>query len=82
VAKDDRIKAIELSGPDFIPVSIYFLPATWKKYRDELNDIAQRYPEFFGENYKESRDYDDIDGMYAAGEHACGLISPKAAMHT
>jgi len=64
-----RIDAMNFNFPDYIPVRISLLPATWKKYREELNELVARYPELFEKELAEKRDYDDIRGTYSRGEH-------------
>ncbi|MBE0696906.1 MAG: hypothetical protein IH586_08275 [Anaerolineaceae bacterium] len=65
---EDRIKAINFDCPEFIPVSAYFLPAAWMKYREALDEIIERHPFLFGEK-DENRDYDAVGGTYTEGEH-------------
>ncbi|PJB60765.1 MAG: hypothetical protein CO096_32250 [Armatimonadetes bacterium CG_4_9_14_3_um_filter_66_14] len=66
---DDRRKAIEFDSPEFIPVGVSLLPATWKRYREELEELVARHPVIFGETTKGERDFDAIGGTYAEGEH-------------
>ncbi|MFW6269148.1 MAG: uroporphyrinogen decarboxylase family protein [Bacillota bacterium] len=64
----DQIKAMNFDNPDYIPVRVSLLPATWKKYRNKLDQLVARHPIIFGEN-PQKRDYDDIRGTYTKGEH-------------
>ncbi len=67
---DDRWKAMAFEGPDFIPVSVGFLPATWMKYRDDLDALVARHPVLFGGDQPEDRDYDAIwSPTYGEGRH-------------
>jgi hypothetical protein len=67
--QDDRIKAMKFEGPEHIPVGIGLLPATWMKYREELDALVARHPVIFGER-KKDRDYDEVwKGTYVEGEH-------------
>jgi len=66
---DDRIKAIERTYPEHIPVGVYMLPAAWKKHRERLEEVVMRHPVLFGEYKPGSRDFDDIGGTYAEGDH-------------
>ena len=66
---DDRRKAMEFDHPEFIPVSVSLLGATWKKYREELEELTTRHPLIFGEVKKGERDFDEITGTYAEGQH-------------
>jgi len=65
----DRIMAMEFGYPEYIPMTVGFLPATWKKYRKDLDDLVRRHPAIFGEQPQSSRDYDAITGTYLEGEH-------------
>lgn len=66
---DDKIKAITYNHPDYIPVAVSLLPATWMKYRDDLQALVDRHPIIFGENNGQARDYDAVSGTYIEGEH-------------
>lgn len=55
--------------PEFIPVSISLLPATWMKYREALDEVVRRHPILFGEQAGANRDYDAVGGTYVAGAH-------------
>jgi len=66
---DDRIKAMLFQHPEYIPVRIGFLPATWMKYRQALDQLVRRHPLVFGRHEKGSRDYDAVGGTYVAGRH-------------
>jgi len=48
---DDYMKAITFNKPNEIPSRVSFLPATWTKYKDELETIVLRYNNIF-KNYK------------------------------
>jgi len=57
-----------MAEPEYIPVSVGILPASWAKYRDELDKLVRKHPIIFGEQSDE-RDYDDIRGTYVTGRH-------------
>jgi len=67
--EEDRIKSLEQNHPEHIPVGVYMLPATFKRYREKLEEVMLRHPILFGEYDAGSRDFDDIRGTYAEGEH-------------
>jgi hypothetical protein len=67
--EDDRVKAMEFRHPEFIPVAVSFLPATWMKYRQRLDELVARRPVIFGPPPKEPRNYDAVSGTYVAGTH-------------
>lgn len=66
--KEEFFKAMTFSHPDTIPVSVYFLPAAWMKYREALDEIIARHPSLFGKP-GENRDYDAVGGTYVQGNH-------------
>ena len=65
----DRIKAMRFQRPEYIPVGVSLLPATWAQYREALDDLVARHPIVFGDWQRGSRDYDLVGGTYVAGEH-------------
>ena len=66
---DDRMKAMEFDYPEYIPVGVSLLPATWIKYREALEEIVMRHPIIFGQYKKGQRDFDSVGGTYVMGEH-------------
>jgi uroporphyrinogen decarboxylase len=64
----DFIKAMNFDHPATIPMSAYFLPAAWMKYREALDEIIDRHPVLFGQR-GENRDYDAVGGTYVQGDH-------------
>lgn len=66
---DDRWKSMRYETPEFIPISISCLPATWMKYREGLEELARRHPLLFGEVTRGQRDFDAVSGTYVQGEH-------------
>ena len=67
--RDDRWKAMEYDNPEFIPVSVSLLPATWKKHREAVDELVAKHPVIFGDHEYGTKDYDDIQGTMQAGEH-------------
>ncbi len=65
----DAIKAALFDRPEHIPVTVSILPATWMKYREQVDDLVARHPVVFGGEQPYQRDYDAVDGTYAEGEH-------------
>lgn len=65
----DHIKAMEFDYPEHIPVGVSILPATWIKYREDLDELVSRHPIIFGERKKGQQDYDAVGGTYVMGEH-------------
>ena len=66
---DDRMKAMKMEGPEYIPVTVGILPAAWMKHREKIDAIVKAHPIIFG-SQDGSRDYDKIWGeTYSEGEH-------------
>ena len=66
----DRFKAMTYQHPDFIPVGVSLLPATWMKYRDDLDRLVARHPVIFGAHQPGQRDFDAVwKSTYRAGAH-------------
>ncbi|MBM7582870.1 hypothetical protein JOD02_001739 [Caldicoprobacter guelmensis] len=63
------MKAMKFQHPDRIPVRVSLLPATWMKYREELEDIVLRHPLLFGKYKKGSYDYNRKPKTYNQGQH-------------
>ncbi|GAF69486.1 unnamed protein product, partial [marine sediment metagenome] len=69
-AQEDRLKAMKFERPEHIPCSVGLLPATWMKYRGELDALVRRHPIIFGAEQPERRDYDAVgDDKYRRGDH-------------
>lgn len=64
----DFIRAIKLDYPETIPVSVGILPAAWIKYGKDLQEIIDRFPQFFG-GWKVdlSKVTDDLNPFYRLG---------------
>ncbi len=82
--EEDRIKAMNFEYPEHVPGGVSFLPATWTKYREALDDLVARHPIVCGERKEGGRDYDAVEGTYAAGEHrdawGCGWRNVASGM--
>ncbi len=56
-------RAVEFRRPERIPVRVSLMPATWKKYRGDLEAVVLRHPEIFPGFTAGSMDYDRIPGV-------------------
>lgn len=64
------LKAARFDHPEWVPCLVHFNPATWIKYREELEEIVLRYPRIFPGYRKGDRDFDALGSpLYQAGEH-------------
>ena len=65
----DQSKAMKFERPEMIPVNVSLLPATWIKYREQLDALVRRHPVIFP-GYSGKASYDEIgSGTYYAGNH-------------
>jgi len=59
--RENYIRNATFNYPQWIPVTIAVSNATWDQLREELEEVALRYPEFFPYVRKGWRDYDNFD---------------------
>jgi hypothetical protein len=68
--EENYYRTIEFRNPEYIICSVSLLPATWSKYREELEDLVLKHPIIFGDQKKDSnRNFDGFGGTYAEGDH-------------
>ncbi|HEY3283840.1 MAG TPA: uroporphyrinogen decarboxylase family protein [Armatimonadota bacterium] len=68
--QDDYWKAMTFQHPEYIPVGVGLLPATWVKYREGLDELVARHPIIFGERHEHQESYEAmIGGTYQEGHH-------------
>lgn len=68
--EENYYRTIDFRCPEYIIGTVGFLPATWSRYREELENLIIRHPIIFGEQNKNpDRNYDEFGGTYAEGEH-------------
>lgn len=62
------LKAAHFDRPEWIPCGVGIMPATWMKYREQLEDIVLRHPRIFPGYEKGSKDFDLLpDERYRKG---------------
>lgn len=66
--RENFLRTVEFRGPRWIPCTIGISPATWQKYREDMEFIALRHPLLFGDFRKGSVDFDDMPPAYREGE--------------
>lgn len=66
---NDYFRAMRFQRPEYIPVGVGFVPATWMVLREALEEIVIRHPIIFGEQNRGARDFDAVGGTYVAGNH-------------
>jgi len=58
---ENYIKSINFQNPQWIPCRVSVMPATWRKYGEELEEIVLRHPKIFPDYKKGKRDFDTIN---------------------
>lgn len=66
--EENYFKAIQFDKPEWIPISVRIMPATWSRYREALEEIVLQYQIIFGEHEKGSINFDEFEGTYLEGE--------------
>ncbi len=62
------LKTIYFDTPEWTPCAVSLLPATWIRYREQLEEVVLAHPRIFPDHVAGSRDYDAIeDPMYELG---------------
>ena len=67
--EENYFRTIEFRYPEWIVTQVSLMPATWKKYREALEDIVIRHPVIFGEYQRGSKDFDQVEGTYREGAY-------------
>ncbi len=58
--RENYLRALQFQGPEWIPVDFGFAPATWKKYRTDLESIVLNHPIIFPGRTKGEINFDDM----------------------
>jgi len=68
--EENHLRTIEFRYPEWIICNVSLMPATWNKYREDLEDLVMRHPIIFGEQNKNpNREYGNFGGTYQEGTH-------------
>ncbi|MCA9743540.1 MAG: hypothetical protein H6695_03670 [Deferribacteres bacterium] len=66
--QENYFRATDFGVPEWIPIRVSLMPATWAKYREALEEIVMEFPFIFGEHLPGSIGFDAFDGTYNEGE--------------
>lgn len=66
--RENTLRTYDFAGPEWIPTSVGISPATWHKYREELERILVRHPFACGAYEPGSVDFDEFPPTYREGE--------------
>ena len=67
--EENYLRTIEFREPEWIQCTVSLMPATWARYREELEDIVIRHPIIFGLYKKGSRDFSNFSTSYTEGTY-------------
>ncbi|MBD3292746.1 MAG: hypothetical protein GF393_07450, partial [Armatimonadia bacterium] len=59
---ENLLRVIQFQNPKWIPCRIGILGSTWKKYREDLEEIVLRHPQVFPGYERGSKDFDELVG--------------------
>jgi len=65
--RENYLRAVEFRSPQWIPVTVYILPAAWMKYREDLEKIVLCHPKIFRSYKKGNKDFDECPLSYRKG---------------
>ncbi len=54
------LKTIYFDYPEWTPCHVGLMPATWIKYREDLEEVILAHPRIFPGYEKNSKDFDDV----------------------
>ncbi len=66
---ENYLRASDFGHPDWIPCRVSIMPGTWKRYREDLEEIVLRHPKMFSGYRKGVRDFDKLPDLYYEGEY-------------
>lgn len=59
--RENTLRNARFQGPEWIPMTVACSNASWDQWREELEAVALRHPDFFPYVHKGWRDYDHFD---------------------
>ena len=66
--RENYLATAQLRGGEWIPCGVSVSPATWAKYREDLEDVLLRHPTVYHPLQKGQRDFDAFGPAYREGE--------------
>ncbi len=64
------LKTIYFDYPEWTPCVVGIMPATWMKYREDLEDVLIEHPKLFPNFERGKKDFDEVENpLYEEGEH-------------
>ncbi len=64
------LKTLYFDTPEWTPYVVSLMPATWMKYREDLEEVVLAHPRTFPGYIKGSKDFDEITNpLYEYGQH-------------
>lgn len=66
--RENFLAAASFEGPDWIPCSVWMMPATWARYRGDLEDLVLRHPMLFPGFERGQVEFDEFAATYRENE--------------
>jgi len=67
--RENYLRTLDFRCPEWIPVQIEFAPATWHKYREDLEQLFMRHPLVFRDYQRGDVNFDEFGPAYREGEY-------------
>jgi len=58
--RENYIRNVTFNFPEWIPMEVVISSASWNEYKEDMEDVALRYPDFFPYVKKGWMDYNKI----------------------
>jgi len=65
--RENFLRSLEFRYPEWVPCRVILSPATWRRYREDLEEIVLRYPRVFGDYKVGSVNFDYLPPRYGKG---------------
>ncbi len=63
---ENYLRTVQFERPERMPCNVSLMPATWQRYREDLEEIVLEHPRLFPGYQKGSRDFDHLgDATYS-----------------
>lgn len=65
--RENYLRTVNFTGPEYIPCTVSISGATWKQLREDLEDVLVHHPILFPDFQKGKRDFDAVNGQHKQG---------------
>ncbi len=67
--RENYLRTLEFRNPEWIPMHLDPAPATWHRYREDLEELVLRHPLIFPNYQKGSIDFDHFAAVYRENQY-------------